>query len=383
MPTAKTQTCCLTPKGRGAIASIAIQGPESLQSIDQCFRSVSGKLISEASVGQILFGSWHAPFSESSVCEDLVVCRTAEQSAEIHCHGGVMAPKTIIDHLATLGCEPVEEETWISHRSGRIVGEALTALAHAPTERTALILLEQSRGHLENEIQSISQLAIHESAVAAQRISELLSTAQYGIHLVEYWNVVFAGPPNVGKSSLMNALVGFRRSIVYDQPGTTRDLVSIETAFDGWPVRLTDTAGIHDSQFELESQGIELAKQQADEADLVINVSDATHKTNGEQISVESPQIFVRNKSDLLSTPPQSDGQFIYTSAISETGIPELINAIVQKLVPRKYSPTTPTVFSQQQESRLKQAYSSLLSGDIDSARKGLTSLLDPGQLDS
>ena len=111
---------------------------------------------------------------------------------------------------------------------------------------------------------------------AAARLRELVGWTDFGCHLSEPWQVVILGRPNVGKSSLLNALAGFQRAIVFDEPGTTRDVVSTEIAIDGWPVRLLDTAGIRQGETELERAGIALAREQARSADLRLLVVDAS-----------------------------------------------------------------------------------------------------------
>ena len=98
-----------------------------------------------------------------------------------------------------------------------------------------------------------------------QRLNELVSL---GRHLVEPWRIVIAGAPNVGKSSLMNALAGYTRSVISPLPGTTRDVVTTRIALDGWPIELTDTAGIHETSNFLERQGIERTHRAEREADL-------------------------------------------------------------------------------------------------------------------
>ena len=113
-------------------------------------------------------------------------------------------------------------------------------------------------------------------SVLAESSIEMLQFRDLGLHLTTPWRVVLAGAPNVGKSSLMNAIAGYQRAIVSPTPGTTRDVVTVTTAIDGWPVQLADTAGLRETQDELESAGVALADAAIGEADLVIVVSDAS-----------------------------------------------------------------------------------------------------------
>ena len=106
-----------------------------------------------------------------------------------------------------------------------------------------------------------------------------LATSQFaglGRHLTRPWQVVIAGAPNVGKSSLANALAGYQRAVVSEIPGTTRDLVTTEIALEGWPVELIDTAGLREPGEDLESQGIERALTAAGSADVCLWVLDSS-----------------------------------------------------------------------------------------------------------
>ncbi len=129
----------------------------------------------------------------------------------------------------------------------------------------------------------------------------MLARAPLGLHLTKPWQIVIAGPPNVGKSSLLNAFVGYQRAIVFDQPGTTRDVVTAATAIDGWPVQVSDTAGLRSSADPLETAGADSAAQQARAADCLLLVFDASqHWTAGNQQLIDAwPQaVVVGNKCD-------------------------------------------------------------------------------------
>ena len=121
----------------------------------------------------------------------------------------------------------------------------------------------------------IADIAAAEWSAAAEKIDELLGRQELGLHLINPWRVVVFGAPNVGKSSLINALAGFERAIVSPTPGTTRDVVTVTTAIEGWPVQFSDTAGFRETQDELESAGIELATTALSKAELAIFVHDA------------------------------------------------------------------------------------------------------------
>ena len=150
------------------------------------------------------------------------------------------------------------------------------------------------------------------------------------------WRIVLTGEPNVGKSSLLNALLGYERSIVFDQPGTTRDALRAITAIDGWPVELFDTAGLRTPGDSLEAAGLERAREQLAAADCVLHVTDAS------QVATVEPRrgaILVGNKSDLIDGPlcaawQQRHPGGILVSAKTGAGIDELCRILSGRLVP-------------------------------------------------
>jgi tRNA modification GTPase len=182
------------------------------------------------------------------------------------------------------------------------------------------------------------------AAAAVAQLRELYSWADFGRHLTTPWSVVIAGPPNAGKSTLLNALAGYERAIVFDQPGTTRDVVTAATAIDGWPFELADTAGLRSGGDELEQMGIARATSEMRTADLVILVFDLTEPwttDNARLIEATPRRLIVYNKADLLAAEPAHAARLgdrpagIAASAKTGIGIDRLLAAIVHEIVPR------------------------------------------------
>jgi tRNA modification GTPase len=222
------------------------------------------------------------------------------------------------------------------------MAEAWDALTHAQTARTAAILLDQANGAMDvalKEIASFLQAGNAEAALA--RIDAILSHARLGLHLTEPWNVVVAGAPNVGKSSLVNALAGYQRSVVAPVPGTTRDVVTAHLAIDGWPVILSDTAGLRDEATGLEQTGIAAARSTLAQADLILWVLDSTDTPVWPDAeTVARNPLFVVNKTD---QPAAWDiatvANAAFVSAQTGAGVPGLCDAISRRLVPHPPSP--------------------------------------------
>ena len=205
------------------------------------------------------------------------------------------------------------------------------------------------------------------------------------MHLVSPWRVVFAGPPNVGKSSLINALAGYQRAIVSPIPGTTRDVVTLTTAIDGWPVELADTAGLRSTDDELEAAGVELAQSALATADLAVLVQDATNPAATPQFdprAVPPRVIHVHNKIDLVSaddlpafgstTPPTQ----LATSAETGAGIADLAAAIGRSLVPNPPACGDAVAFTAQQVEVLTVASNAIQRQHAAAAIEALQSLL-------
>ena len=278
-------------------------------------------------------------------------------AVEIHCHGGLAAVDRILRDLMAVGCQLGTADEYVLADEREFTGlpasgdygvamirsEAMNILGKCVTARTASIALDQLRGGLwewcgrQIEVlnQNTSEQVCRSIADQAREISRLW---RVGSHLIEPFSVVLAGPPNVGKSSLLNAIVGFDRSITLNRPGTTRDVLTSETVIDGWPIRFADTAGIRTGGGQIEQAGIERAHKVIENADLVVVVSQpgvtASNTINLDSISKEK-RLCVLNKADLITqaTDDAADINELTTVATTGEGIESLMSVIVHQLI--------------------------------------------------
>jgi tRNA modification GTPase len=377
-----THFCFLTPPGRAAIATISIRGLDAIALVSGLFRPASGKPLTTFGIGRAIFGRFETAATTS---EDLVVGLLAPDELEIHCHGGRAAVEAIGEALVAAGAAQLTPAAWThQQQSDPIAADALLALAEARTERTAAILLDQYRGALRHELTEIDKaLAKNDQAAAANALNQLLVRAGLGLHFTNPWKVVITGRPNAGKSSLMNALLGYQRSIVFHEPGTTRDVLTATTAIDGWPIELADTAGLRGESEApaepIESEGIARAYSQITSADLVILVADTTASWDEslyQEVSRAAcrPPLIVHNKSDLV--PPSADLRTgIPTSAVTSLGLDGLCRAIATALIPLPPSPGTAVPFTINQITALRAIAAHLKSGQLTAARQDLRGL--------
>lgn len=379
------RVCVLTPAGRGAIAVLAVSGEGSLRAVDACFCAASGKLLAEIPVGQIAFGRWsHADGEE-------VVVTRCEESIEVHCHGGTAASRAVVKSLEARGCVLVDQSAWLAETANdAFVIAAQLALGEAQTEQAALVLLDQYHGALRRAVEQVmAHLDGGELGEAALELKSLYQRRQLGERLTSPARVVLTGPPNVGKSSLINALVGYERTIVFDTPGTTRDVVTATTAINGWAVRLIDTAGLRLAGTAVERAGIKLARKEIAQADLVLRVADANTWLAGEtpattfNVWTKDKQVVeVANKIDLLNSTQlatlrqQASASFVLTSATGGQGIEELLATIGAAVTPPEMEAGTAVPFTRNQVWDLQEVRALVAMGNAQSAKQALLSML-------
>jgi tRNA modification GTPase len=342
------QVVQLTPPGRGAVATLRIEGPHAVETVQASFRARSGRPLAAYSTGQLVVGRFGGEQGE-----EVVARHTGDEAVELHCHGGRAAVAMIEETLVAAGCRRVGWQDWTVVRyDDSIAAAARVALADARSERCAAILLDQHEGALGRALDEIRQaIGRGDASSARAEIDALLAQTELGRHLTRPWSVVLAGRANVGKSSLLNALVGHGRAIVHHAPGTTRDAVTVTTAIDGWPVELCDTAGLRPPSDAVERAGIELARERLARADLVVLVADqnAPWSADDQALFDQWPAAtLVHNKCDL----PASAGERptgLRTSALGGEGIEVLLETIARRLVPAPPPPGAAVPFTDEQ----------------------------------
>lgn len=361
----------LTARGRGAVAVIRVQlwSDEAREAINQCFVAVNGVRTADAAVGRILYGHWGH--------EDVVVVRVADHEWEINCHGGDAAVAAICKSLAGLEVSAAVSDKVSHSEVSQLDAELLSVLLKCRTRQTAEFVLAQQQGVLSGFLQSLCECKNNDAI--CRMIQESLLWEKFAYHLTTPWQIAVVGQPNAGKSSLLNAIVGYERSIVFDQPGTTRDRVEAQVTLDGFPFVLADTAGIRESADEIEAFGVAEARLSIRNCDACLIVVDANvgwTQADTDLLGLVPPGhpvAIIFNKIDLLSQGNdirQSDtvrADFVLeTCALTGVGINELLEWLPETLVPKR-----PT---------LKQPL--ILIGEIADALKAFTAGPDRDALD-
>jgi tRNA modification GTPase len=347
-----------TGVGRAAISIVRLSGPacdEALQALTRgalpAERLASLRILRDPVTGEELDRALVIRFPAPRSF-------TGQDMAELHLTGGRAVLAGIVEALALLrGMRPAEpgEFALRAFENGRLdlsQVEGLADLVDAQTQAQRRQALRIAGGALTRESEAIRALLVEAMAQieaqidfsdqedvdadafgrahdlvasAADRIRRTLASAQSGERLRDGFNVVIAGPPNVGKSTLMNAIARRDVSIVSSTPGTTRDPIEVQLDLRGFPVNLVDTAGIRDTEDPIEKEGIARARRRADEADLTLWLSDSADAfapSGGEQ----RPVLPVRTKIDLAGD--DSSPGSIAVSARTGQGIDRLLDAI-------------------------------------------------------
>jgi tRNA modification GTPase len=387
-PEPPTFVACLTPPGTGSIATLALRGPRAWEVVRQLFRPLSSSappLPAEPEPGRVWLGRLGDGLSDQVVLTAPRPAGPGGSWVEVHCHGGREVVRLLLETFAAHG---ITRCTWqeIERRTADRPLQALAtaALAEAATVPTAAVLLDQYQGALGRALTAVlAALDRDDPAEAGRLLTELEGRTALGRHLTTPWRVIVAGAPNVGKSSLVNALAGYQRSVVAATPGTTRDVVTAALAVEGWPVELSDTAGFRTGAGPLEEEGIRRAEAALASADLCLWVFDASAAPAWPTAPVGPVRLIV-NKTDL---PPAWDlGQAagaVHVSARTGAGLPDLCRALGRWLVPDPPPPGAAVPFTASLAARVAAARLALAAGRAADGRREVEAALTAPELES
>jgi len=379
-----------TPPGEGALAIVRLSGERALEIIKGAFRggelknrlAAFGEIIDHPgqTLDQVVVIWYKAPRSYTG--EDLI---------EIICHGGYVASQQIQSLLCAAGARLAEpgEFTLRAFLNGRIdltEAEAVDSVIRAKTAGAKQLAIQNLEGRLRTSLERIDSLLFElitileaeidfhddeinklDRSVVTNKINEItpllkeiMATYDIGRIAEGRGHIAIIGAPNVGKSSLFNAIIKQNRAIVTPIPGTTRDYISEYVNIGGFPVILTDTAGIRNTDETIEIIGINKSRDLIDDVDLCLFVLDCSRPLQAEDLAISEilnnhKRIILLNKSDLDKSPATdyeaafSSDEIIHISAVTGAGINGLIEEIRLDLIGGKSLPDNGVLLSQRQ----------------------------------
>jgi len=355
----------LTPPGTGAIGVVRLQGEQTIQHFNTFFQPASGRPLSETDGDRLRYGHFTC---DGEVIDDIIAtCLKSggEETVDISAHGGVRIIERILLALAGIGAiveeHPTTRSAWPA--ASMLEREALEAILMAKTKRAVCFaaaqrrLLPEAIGRLANAVVSDPSGVRRE----LQAIAERYSAARL---LIEGLNIAVVGPPNAGKSTLMNRWVGREAAVVSPQPGTTLDWVTHDVEVAGFPVTLIDTAGGRDAIDELERRAIAAGRGQASRADVRLLLLDSSRNpgpadwTFVDAIRADAKCLVVLNKGDLPGTWTLSElkrlqsetrGEPIRVSAQTGRGMDDLFARILQTAGTHQLADHSPAWFTRRQ----------------------------------
>ena len=363
MQQSETIAAIATAPGTGAIAVIRVSGPQAQQVVQGCTngRRLQARLATLVRVRD----------TRGGVIDECVATYfaapasfTGEDTVELSCHGGMLVTRRVLERLLACGARPAEpgEFSRRAFENGKLdltQAEAVMDIISAGSDLALRAAQNQLQGAIGNQVAAAADILINVAAHVEAYIDfpeediapdttdtllhqldevetilrRLLATADEGRLLREGIRTAIIGAPNVGKSSLLNMLLGYERAIVSSTAGTTRDTIEESVALGGLRLRLIDTAGLHESADAIERAGMERSRRAGAEADLILEVADAT----APRPALELPQtgahhLLLLNKCDLPLHPDWAAEQTaIRISCRAGTGR-EALEQAVEKL---------------------------------------------------
>ncbi len=369
-----TITAISTPPGPGGLGIVRVTGPDALSVARLIFTPTGGWHAFPPEPRKAMVGLVHPPGTPDDPIDKTVflyfaspASYTGEDTVEFTAHGGPLIMRALLEAAVGGGArlaEPGEftRRAFLNGRMDLSQAEAVALLIHASTDAARKAMLNQVEGAMGNAAHSLKKdlleaKVILESAIdfpeeedlgdldleqverilqkGARKAGALLATGKEGVALGAGLSVVIAGTPNVGKSSLLNALLEEEKAIVHEMAGTTRDSIEGCINVQGVPVRVIDTAGIRQGADEIEVEGVLRTRKQIDKADLIMVVVDLSQQLSHGDLSLlketegsASTRVVVANKADLAPAGIELPEDALWVSAKTGEGIEDLKRAI-------------------------------------------------------
>lgn len=406
----KTIAAISTAQGEGGIGVIRISGENALEIADKVFKSVNNRKICEMKGYTASFGKICHNNEEIDEAVALVFraphSYTGEDVVELSCHGGIYITKQVLRAVLDAGAIPAQagEFTKRAFLNGKIdltEAEAVIDIISAKSKSAARAALFVKDGALRNKINKVKDdlltLVAHLSAWAdypeediaevtddmifdvcnnaVKVLENLLNTYDSGQAVKQGIDTVIAGRPNVGKSTLMNLLSGYEKSIVTDIPGTTRDIVEDTVLVGDVILRLSDTAGLRDTDDTVEKIGVDRAKKRLEQCGLLLAVFDNSRELDDDDrnlldMAADVPSIAIINKTDLeqkidISYIQSKISKIIYISAVSGEGKEEIVKAVEEIAGTANLNPSEGILSNERQRIAVSNALTSVKEAKI------------------
>ena len=406
-----------TAQGEGGIGVIRISGEEAVSVADRVFKSVSGKALCELKGYSAAYGAVY--FEDEKLDEAIALVfraphsYTGENVVELSCHGGLYVTRQVLRAVLAAGASPAQagEFTKRAFLNGKLdltEAESVMDIISAKSKSAVRSALCVREGALRKRVDAVKEdllkltanlsawadypeediaevddemiITVCENAV--QTLEKLLNTYDGGQAVKQGIDTVIAGRPNVGKSTLMNLLSGSEKSIVTDIPGTTRDIVEDIVTAGSVILRLSDTAGLRDTEDAVEKIGVDRAKKRLAQCGLLLAVFDNSQPLTDEDTELinaaaEVPTIAVINKNDLsakldINKIKLGINNIVYVSAATGEGKEALIEAIETIAGTNRLNPSEGILANERQRSNVENALRSVTEAK-DAVMSGMT----------
>ena len=405
-----------TPVGEGGIAVIRVSGKNAIGKVNDAF---SGKDLNSQESHTVHFG--HIVDQDGKVVDEVLATLfhspksyTGEETVEISCHGGVLVTQAVLEAMLGLGIRPAEpgEFTQRAFLNGKMElsqAEAVADLIHAKSQKAMDAAHQQLEGQLGEHIKQFRQQIIDATAMVEleldfveedvefadkeelerllkeldKEIDNLLATYETGRLVKHGVRTVFIGLPNAGKSTLLNTLVGKERAIVTDIAGTTRDTIDVDWSYDGLRFKLTDTAGLRDTDDVIEAEGVKRSQEAFEKADLAVYLKDLSQELSRQErediarfqkSAGETPFVLIGTKSDIaLEVEDERMDYDLKISALEGKKIDELKKLMKQRALENKeYDSSSLLVTSSRHRDALQNAQENVRSA-LQALDRGMT----------